>query len=78
MSGVMLRLFKCHHLTGKKDFEPWWALMEDLFYACGWLELWDAGQADLDPDDEEAVELYQPGALQEPLHEWLLSQRRQL
>ena len=30
MSGSMLRLFKCHQLTGKKDFEPWWALTEDL------------------------------------------------
>ena len=51
----MLRMFNCPQLTGKGDFEPWWALMEDLFYSAGWQEFWDDGLQDIDVDDENAV-----------------------
>ena len=59
----MLRMFNCPQLTGKGDFEPWWALMEDLFYSAGWQDFWDDGWQDfwdyglqdIDVDDENAV-----------------------
>ena len=51
----MLRMFNCPLLTGKVDFEPWWALMDDLFYSAGWQDFWDAGMEDIDVNDEDAV-----------------------
>ena len=50
----MLRMFKCPLLTGKGNFEPWWALMDDLFYSAGWQDFWDAGMEDIDVNDEDA------------------------
>ena len=51
----MLRMFKCPLLTGKGDFEPWWACMDDIFYSAGWQDIWDDAMEDIDVDDEDAV-----------------------
>jgi hypothetical protein len=52
---TVVRLFKCPMLTGKADFEPWWALMEDLFYSAGWADLWDDALEDIDLDDDDQL-----------------------
>ena len=51
----MLRMFNCPQLNGKGDFEPWWVLVEDLFYFAGLQDFWDDGSKDIDVDDEDAV-----------------------
>ena len=52
-----VKMFQCPVLTGKSDFEPWWTLMDDLFYSANWQDFWSAGLTDPSSEEDIAADL---------------------